>query len=99
MANVDAWFGQVVAAVRQRSAAQLLARLSPEDSTARNCAHILSQDQARIIEAARKRFEGAGAKPADKWGTVSAEHLIAVNLIQQGKHVVRTTDEYLQFGC
>ena len=87
--NAGVWVGQVVDAVRSRNAGALMARLDLRDATALTCVQRSHLNAAQLEMIAGDKFSASRVPNADKWATVATQHLLALQLCQQDKHLVR----------
>ena len=89
--SLGTWVGEVVHAVQASNTSKLLACLNARNELAQACLHRAQFTPEQLKQVAQGKFRNARATEADKWGTVASEHLLALQLSQQGKHVVRHT--------
>lgn len=88
--NAGVWVGQVVDAVRSRNAGALVARLDLRDATALTCVQRAQLNPAQLEMIASDKFSASRVPNADKWATVATEHLLALQLCQRDKDLVRS---------
>jgi hypothetical protein len=87
--NLSTWVGQVAAAACSHNAGELMARLNWMDATARTCVQSARLNAAQLDIIVARSFSSSRVDNADKWATLAAEHLKALQLCHNGKHLVR----------
>ena len=87
--SVAHWVGEVVQAVQSSNTSKLLACLNARNELAQACLHRAQFTPAQLQQIAHGKFQSARVKEAEKWATVTAEHLLALQLCLQNKYLVR----------